>query len=306
VVCADETPLKVGPATAVEGKVEAKGYLLVACTELYTHFRLGDRSLETFKEFVFTWLQPDAVLVHDRYQNYDSAQLGTREHQLCLVHVLRDLRTAAERHPDAAWPAQLAGELCERIHRPNQARDRGEAVLPDRIKDLGVRGLRAAVTMGLSATEAEDTRPGARKIRLLLEGIREREADFRHFTTDLRIPPASNGWGRSGCQGLDLRFAPLGRMQWGSAATPGRVGDWALPGGVRVPAKASPNASSSVSRIDRVGGAVFGNHMVPDKCRGETAGRGLHSDPGEPGLSLRRVWPGKSSATRFICVSTDC
>ena len=44
-VCADETPLKVGPAAPAEGKKEAKGYLHVACTDLYTHFLLGDRSM---------------------------------------------------------------------------------------------------------------------------------------------------------------------------------------------------------------------------------------------------------------------
>ena len=47
-VC-DETPLKVGPRTPRPGKIKAERYLLVACTELYTHYLLGDRSLETFK-----------------------------------------------------------------------------------------------------------------------------------------------------------------------------------------------------------------------------------------------------------------
>lgn len=51
-------------------------YLLVACTELYTHFLLGNRSMETFKQFIVTELEPDAVIVHDRYQNYVSSQLG--------------------------------------------------------------------------------------------------------------------------------------------------------------------------------------------------------------------------------------
>jgi transposase len=191
-VCADETPLKVGPASPPEGKTEAKGYLLVACTELYTHFLLGDRSLATFREFVFTDLSPDAVVVHDRYQNYDSAQLGTLAHQLCLAHVLRDLATAVELHPAQAWPTQLVAEIRELIHRANQARARGRRALPEQVRDLGVRGLRSAVAMGLAATTEPDDRPGARKIRLLREALREREADFLRFTTDLRIPPTSN------------------------------------------------------------------------------------------------------------------
>ena len=51
-VCCDETPLKVGPKTPRAGRKKAERYLLVACTDLYTHYLLGDRSLETFKTFV--------------------------------------------------------------------------------------------------------------------------------------------------------------------------------------------------------------------------------------------------------------
>ncbi len=53
-VCCDETPLRVGPRTPKPGKKKAEQYLLVACTELYTHYLLGDRSLDTFKAFVLT------------------------------------------------------------------------------------------------------------------------------------------------------------------------------------------------------------------------------------------------------------
>ncbi|MEU3343350.1 IS66 family transposase, partial [Streptomyces sp. NPDC006668] len=192
-VCADETPLKVGPAAPAPGKKEAKGYLHVACTELYTHFLLGDRSMKTFRQTVLQDLEPGAVAVHDRYQAYDSAQLGPLTHQLCLAHVLRDLAAAAELYPDQAWPVQLADELRDLIHRANQARTRDERTLPTRIKDLVLRGLRAAVRIGLAATaHLDDARPGARKTRLLLEAFHQREDDFLRFTTDLRIPPTSN------------------------------------------------------------------------------------------------------------------
>jgi transposase len=192
-VCADETPLKVGPATPAEGKKEAKGYLHVACTDLYTHFLLGDRSMKTFRQTVLADLEPGAVAVHDRYQAYDSAQLGELTHQLCLAHVLRDLTGAAELYPDEHWPVQLADELRELIHRANQARTRGERALAQRIKEIGVRGLRAAVRIGLATTaNLHDHRPGARKARLLLEAFHQHEDDFLRFTTDLRIPPTSN------------------------------------------------------------------------------------------------------------------
>lgn len=192
-LCCDETPLKAGPATAAPGRVEAKGYLHVACTELYTHFLLGDRSMTTFRQFVYRDLGPEAVIVHDRYQNYDSIHLGTLQHQLCLAHVLRDLAGAAELYPEQAWPTQLADELRELIHRANQARDRGEQTLAARIKQVALTGLRHAVRIGLAHTATlADVRPGARKARLLLQALREREDDFLRFTTDLRIPPTSN------------------------------------------------------------------------------------------------------------------
>lgn len=193
VISCDETPLKAGGATPQEGKKEAKRYLLVACTELYTHYLLGDRSMGTFKEFVFSELADEAVIVHDRYQNYDSAQLGALNHQLCLAHVLRDLTAAAELYPDQTWPDQLAAEIRELIHRANQARTRGEQKLSGQALEIPLRGLRAAIAIGLHHTnDLDDTRPGARKSRLLLEEFTQREADFLRFTTDLRIPPTSN------------------------------------------------------------------------------------------------------------------
>ncbi|MCA1678829.1 MAG: transposase, partial [Actinobacteria bacterium] len=51
-VCCDETPLKVGPRQPKPGKKKAEKYLLVACVELFTHYMLGDRDLDTFKAFV--------------------------------------------------------------------------------------------------------------------------------------------------------------------------------------------------------------------------------------------------------------
>src|SRR5680860_1335944 len=81
-VCMDETPLRVGPKKPKPGRKKAEKYLLVACTELYTHYLLGDRDLDTFKEFVLNDIT-DSVIVHDRYQNYDSAEFGELTHQLC-------------------------------------------------------------------------------------------------------------------------------------------------------------------------------------------------------------------------------
>src|SRR3954467_1425277 len=109
-VCCDETPLRVGAKTPAAGKKKSERYLLVACTELYTHYLLGDRSLTTFKAFVVAELA-GSVIVHDRYQNYDSAPLGTLAHQLCTAHLLRDLDDAAQVYPDAVWPVQISDAL---------------------------------------------------------------------------------------------------------------------------------------------------------------------------------------------------
>ncbi|MGY4963877.1 IS66 family transposase [Streptomyces sp. 900105245] len=226
-VCADETPLKVGPATPAEGKKEAKGYLHVACTELYTHFLLGDRSMKTFRQTILQDLEPGAIAVHDRYQAYDSTQLGDLNHQLCLAHVLRDLTSAAQLYPDEHWPVQLADELRELIHRASQARTRGETSLPQRIKSIAVRGLRAAIRIGLAATaHLDDARPGARKSRLLLEAFHQREDDFLRFTTDLRIPPTSNQAER------DLRPSKIQENISGRLTHPGRAKDRYLIHGV--------------------------------------------------------------------------
>jgi hypothetical protein len=63
VICADETPIRVGP-----GPKTRKKYLLVACTNLLTYYFLADRSLASFEAFVFPDLA-GIVVVHDRYQN---------------------------------------------------------------------------------------------------------------------------------------------------------------------------------------------------------------------------------------------
>jgi len=190
-VCCDETPLRVGAKTPAPGKRKAERYLLVACTELYTHYLLGDRSLATFKAFVVADLA-GSVIVHDRYQNYDSAALGTLVHQLCTAHLLRDLDDAAQVYPDAIWPVQIAGALRELIHHANLAREQGHDTIPAGIRDEQLRRLRNGMLVGLSDTLSAGSRPGERKARLLLEVLRDRAGDVLRFAHDLKVPPTSN------------------------------------------------------------------------------------------------------------------
>lgn len=185
VLCADETPLRVGP-----GPKARKKYLLVACTNLLTYYVLGDRSMKTFDAFVFPDLH-GSVLVHDRYRNYDAVP-GVL-HQLCCAHILRDLEDCAQTYPGAVWPGQAADALRGLIHAANAARGKGHASVPceDTAADLVL--FRNAVRVGLAEVRRV---PGAGSRqetgRTLLECLRDREDDVLRFLSDLRIPPTSN------------------------------------------------------------------------------------------------------------------
>ncbi len=86
VVCAGETSIRVGP-----GPKARKRYLLVACTSLLTCYFPGDRSLASFQAFVFPGLA-GAVVVHDRYCNYDKYPGITRP------YAIRGYVSTAARH----------------------------------------------------------------------------------------------------------------------------------------------------------------------------------------------------------------
>jgi hypothetical protein len=185
VISADETPIRVGP-----GPKTKKRYLLVACTNLLTCFFLGGRSMETFDCFVFPDLS-GAVIVHDRYQNYD--KIPCVLHQLCTQHLLRDLEDAAQAYPGAIWPGQAAEALRALIHASNLARDNGLAAVPASETAADLKLFRHAVLAGLSGISRI---PGANRKqkpgRTLLECLHDREADVLRFLADTRIPPTSN------------------------------------------------------------------------------------------------------------------
>jgi transposase len=186
VVCGDETPVRAGP-----GPKSRKKYLHVACTNLLTCYFLGERTLPSFKGFVYSDLH-GTVIVHDRYQNYDS--FDGISHQLCCQHLLRDLEDAAQSYPGAIWPGQIAEALRALIHDANVARDQGLSAVPDELTDEHLRLFRRGVAVGLS-----DVRriPGGSNVKQppalhLLECLKHREADVLRFLTDTAIPPTSN------------------------------------------------------------------------------------------------------------------
>jgi transposase len=147
--------------------------------------------MDTFTAFVVKDLT-SSVIVHDRYQNYDSAQLGTLVHQPCCAHLLRDLTDAAQVYPDAIWPVQIADALRGLIHQANLAREQGLPAIAADIRDELLHQFHNGILAGLSDTTSHATRPGERKARLLLEVLRDRPADVLRFAHDLAVPPTSN------------------------------------------------------------------------------------------------------------------
>jgi len=185
VVCGDETPVRAGP-----GPQWRKKYLHVACTSLLTCYFLGERTLASFKDFVYPALH-GTVLVHDRYQHYDA--FAGISHQLCCAHLLRDLEDAAQAYPAAAWPGQAAAALRALIHAANTARRQGLDHVPAQTITGPLAQFRDAITAGLAQVQRV---PGARRkqppARHLLQTLRDREDDVLRFLTSTAIPPTSN------------------------------------------------------------------------------------------------------------------
>ena len=250
-VCADETPLRVGPRTPKPGRKKAEKYLLVACTELYTHYLLGDRDLDTFKASVLAELT-DSVLVHDRYRLYDSAELGELTHQLCCQHLCRDLDGAGEVYPDAVWPAQIAEALRALMHQSNLAREAGRDTLDDAIKNKLIKLFKDGVLVGLSDTTSHADRPGERKARLVLEVLRDREADVLRFAHDLNVPATSNQAER------DLRPAKTQQKISGRLTSEQRTTDR-----YRIRGYLSTAAKHGCNTMDALRAAILGRPWIP-------------------------------------------
>ena len=250
-VCADETPLRVGPRTPKPGRKKAEKYLLVACTELYTHYLLGDRDLDTFKASVLAELT-DSVLVHDRYRLYDSAELGELTHQLCCQHLCRDLDGAGEVYPDAVWPAQIAEALRALMHQSNLAREAGRDTLDDAAKNKLIKLFKDGVLVGLSDTTSHGDRPGERKARLVLEVLRDREADVLRFAHDLNVPATSNQAER------DLRPAKTQQKISGRLTSEQRTTDR-----YRIRGYLSTAAKHGCNTMDALRAAILGRPWIP-------------------------------------------
>jgi hypothetical protein len=252
-VCCDETPLRVGTK-------RMRRQLLVACTDLYTYYMLGDRSLATFKQFLLPELT--GVVVHDRYTVYDNAQLEKDRaerglapllHQLCTAHLLRDLADVAEAYPHEHWPVQIADALRGLIHAANTARDSGLDAIDEQVKTELVQRFRHGVLVGLKdIPRLPGTRVKQPEFRALLEVLRDRQADVLRFAHDLRVPPTSNNAER------DLRPAKTqqkisGRLR-SETVTKYRY---------RIRGYASTAAKHGLSALQAIRGALLGLPWMP-------------------------------------------
>jgi transposase len=251
-VCCDETPLRVGAKRPKPGRKKAEKYLLVACTDRWTHYQLGDRDLATFKAFVVKDLT-DSVIVHDRYQNYDSQELGTLVHQLCCAHLLRDLDGAGEVYPDAHWPKQIADALRALIHEANLAREQNRPCIDPVVKDELLYRLHHGVLVGLSDTTTVGNRPGERKARLLLEVFRDRRGDVLRFVDDLKVPPTSNQAER------DLRPAKIQQNISGRLTSEQRAKDR-----YKILGYVSSAAKNGLDKMRVLREAILGRPWMPD------------------------------------------
>ena len=185
--------------------------------------------------------------------------------------MLRDLEDAAKAYPGAVWPGQAADALRALIHAANTGREQGLPAVPAEDTADDLRLFRNAVRVGLSQVRRV---PGAntkqRPGRMLLECLKNREADVLSFLTDLRIPPTSNQAER------DLRSAKTqqkisGRLR-SDAATRHR---YAIRGYISTAAK------HDIDAITAIRDALARNPWIPPSPTGHNPVRWqLHSASG--------------------------
>jgi len=184
----DETTLRAGPAGA-------RKYVLGAFTERYSALFLGQRTLESFRDF---GILPGfaGVVVSDRYQNYfHGGWQHLAGHQACCAHLDRDFEYAGQCWPGTIWPGQAQGALRGLIRAWHQARDQGIPEIPEHIRDPLIKEFRHAVLAGLSDVpripgpkHSTAQHPG----RDLLEFCHHRQDDVLRFCYDTRVWPTNN------------------------------------------------------------------------------------------------------------------
>ena len=187
VLCADETPIRVGP-----GPKTRKKYLLVACTSLLTYLLPRRPVHEDLRRVRVPGPVRPPCIVHDRYQNYDAIP-GVAAPVVHPAHPARPGGRRAGRTRTPSGPARPRTRSAPSSTPRTPPARKGLAAVPDDGTAGDLRLFRNAVRVGLSQVRRV---PGAnakqKPGRMLLECLKNREADVLRFLTDLRIPPTSN------------------------------------------------------------------------------------------------------------------
>lgn len=155
-------------------------------------------------------------------------------------------------YPEAHWPAQIAQALRGLIHEANLARSAGADAIDTQTKNTLITTLRDGVAVGLSDTTSHGNRPGERKARLLLEVLRDREADVLRFVHDLKVPPTSNQAER------DLRPAKVQQKISGRLTSQARTTDR-----YRILGYLSTAAKHGRNTINTLREAILGRPWLP-------------------------------------------
>ena len=118
---------------ATVGRVNGSGKAVIVCTNdsgtlLFAkdrkgHAGLKDTPVERFR----------GTIVHDHDKTY--YRYGY-QHQECLSHVLRYLKSSMEYEPHLSWNTQMHTHLQSMIHRAKDAREKGELIPPEEVLQL--------------------------------------------------------------------------------------------------------------------------------------------------------------------------
>ncbi len=188
-VCCDETPITsatpgshAGPGGSPGNDEVPAGH---ACTDLLTWYQVGDRTIQSFKEFVLVDLT--GVIVPDRYQNYDSA--GSVSTHRCAAPTCCVTWPTAETYPDTAWPGRITTALQGLIHAANLAPRPRVGRSPAGTQAMWTRGFRHGVRVELAEIRRtpNQPRPSAQPVGRVLLMLRDPRDDVLRFTGDLRI-----------------------------------------------------------------------------------------------------------------------
>ncbi|MGI8947596.1 MAG: IS66 family transposase [Ornithinimicrobium sp.] len=180
VIGVDETTVNVAGA---------KKWLHVARTDLLTAYFLHENRGRNAVDAFGVLPGYPGTAVHDALSVYDGPDYATA---LCGAHLLRELTSVAEAHPDQIWPGQARDALTELNRAARAARDQDRAHIPPELLAEPRRLFRHAVLVGLAAHPRAAVRKQT-KARNLLERLRDRETEILRFTVDLAVPFTNNG-----------------------------------------------------------------------------------------------------------------